>query len=157
MQRLLDFLTPEKRTAMKELESKYTARLMTTFKDSVRGDNQSSKDMLAAKDQETLKILTATEKFEYDLRRSNDSMHLRVALGDFELSEQEFRTVFPLMKKFIADAGVPSLMAIVRGTGDPREQTFASRSELESALRAALGENRFGQLIDETGWNLKSE
>jgi hypothetical protein len=157
MERLLDFLTPEKRTAMKELESKYTAKMMTTFKDSVRGENQSSKDTLAAKDEETLKILTATEKFEYELRRSNDSMYLRVALGDFELSEPEFRAVFPLMKKFIADAGVPSLMAIVRGTGDPREQTFASRSELESALRAALGENRFGQLVDETGWNLKSE
>jgi hypothetical protein len=84
-------------------------------------------------------------------------MYLRVALGDFELSEPEFRAVFPLMKKFIADAGLPSLMTIVRGSGDPREQTLTSRSELESALKAALGENRFGQLIDETGWKLKSE
>jgi hypothetical protein len=157
MERLLDFLTAEKRTAMKELESKYTAKFLTTFKDSVRGDNQSSRDVLAAKDEDALKILTPTEKFEYDLRRSNDSMCLRVALGDFELNEQEFRAVFPLMKKFISDAGLPSLMAVVRGTGDPREQSLAARSELERTLKAALGENRFAQLIEGTGWNLKGE
>jgi hypothetical protein len=157
MERLLDFLTAEKRTAMKELENKYTAKFLTTFKDSVRGDNQSSKDVLAAKDEDALKILTPAEKFEYDLRRSNDSMCLRVALGDFELNEQEFRAVFPLMKKFISDAGLPSLMAVVRGTGDPREQTLGARSELERTLKATLGENRFAQLLEGTGWNLKGE
>jgi hypothetical protein len=157
MERLLDFLTAEKRTAMKELEHRYLAKSMTTYKDSVRGDNQSSKDLLAAKDEDVLKILTPTEKFEYDLRRSNDSMCLRVALGDFEVTEQEFRAVFPAMKKFVAEAGVPSLMAIVRGSGDPREQTLPARGQLESALKAALGENRFSELIAGAGWNLKGE
>lgn len=157
MEQLLDFLTPEKRIAMKELENKYTAKLMTTFKDTVRGDNQSSKEMLAAKDEEALKILTPDEKFEYDLRRSNDSMYLRVALGDFEVSEQEFRAAFPAMKTFVAEAGVPSLMAIVRGTGDPREQTRPARLQLESALKAALGENRYAELLAGTGWNLTNE
>lgn len=157
MERLLDFLTPEKRIAMKELEARYTAKLMTTFKDSVRGDNQSSKDMLAAKDEEVLNILTPQEKFEYDLRRSNDSMYLRVALGDFEVSEQEFRSIFPAMKSFVADAGVPSLMAVVRGTGDPREQTHSARVQLQTTLKAALGESRFAELLAGTGWNLTNE
>lgn len=157
MERLLDFLTPEKRTAMKELESKYTAKLLNTFKDSIRGDNQSSKDMLAAKDEEVFKILTPAEKIEYDLRRSNDSMYLRVALGDFELTEQEFRAVFPVMKKFVAEAGLPSLMAVVRGTGDPREQTSAARQEFGTMLKSALGEKRFEELMEGTGWYLKSQ
>jgi len=94
---------------------------------------------------------------EYDLRRSNDSMYLRVALGDFELSEQEFRAVFPAMKKFVVEAGVPSLRAIVRGAADPREQTLIAHQELEKALKSALGEKRFGELLEGTGWNLIGE
>jgi hypothetical protein len=157
MERLLDFLTPEKRTAMKELEQKYTAKILNTFKDSVRGDNQSSKAVLAAKDEDVLKILIPEEKLEYDLRRSNDAMHLRVALGDFEVTEQEFRDIFPAMKQFVAEAGVLSLMAIVRGDGDPREQTLAARQELRKALKSALGEQRFGELMEGTGWNLRDK
>jgi len=157
MERLLDFLTPEQRTAMKELESKYNAKLLNTVKDSVRGDNQSSKSMLAQKDEEVLKVLTPEEKFEYDLRRSNDSMFLRVALGDFELSEQEFRSVFPAMKQFIAEAGLPSLVAVVGGNGDPREQTLTAQKELENSLTSALGKKRFGDLMVGTGWKLPGD
>jgi hypothetical protein len=154
MERLLDFLTPEKRTAMKELESRYTAKVLNNVKDMVRGDNQSSQAMLAAKDEDALKILTPEEKFEYDLRRSSDAMYLRVALGDFELTEEEFRKVFPSMKQFVGDAGLPSLMAIVRGDGDPHEQTLAARQELEKTLKSTLGGKRFGELMEGTGWNL---
>ena len=64
MERLLGFLTPEKRTAMKELEAKYNARLLNTFKDLARGDTQASKAVLAAKDEEALKILSPEEKEE---------------------------------------------------------------------------------------------
>ncbi len=156
-ERLLDFLTPDKRTAMKELESRYTARFLSTVKDSVRGDNQSAKAALAAKDEDALKILTPEEKLEYDLRRSSDAMYLRVALGDFELTEQEFRSVFPAMKRFVAEAGLFSLMGIVRGDGDPREQTLPARQELQKALQSALGEKRFAELKEGTGWNLTGE
>ena len=154
IERLLDFLTPEKRDAMKDLERHYTAKYLNTVKDAVRGDNESAKAVLSAKDQDALKILTPEEKLEYDLRRSNQAMSLRVALGDFEVTEQEFRHLFPAMKYFITAAGLPSLMAIVRGDGDPREQTLEARQNLQKAVRSALGEKRFGELIDGTGWNL---
>jgi len=154
MEQLLEFLTPEKRDAMKDLEHRYTAKYLNTVKDAVRGDNRQSEAVLTAKDQEVLKILTPEEKLEYDLRRSNEAMFLRVALGDFAVTKQEFRDVFPGMKRFITAAGLPSLMAIVRGDGDPREETLKARQDLQKAVRSALGEKRFAELIDGTGWNL---
>jgi hypothetical protein len=157
MERLLDFLTPEKRNTLEELERKFTARSLNTFKDSVRGNNQSAKTVLAEKDEELLKLLSPEEKFEYDLRRSDASMFLRVGLGDFEVTEQEFRDIFPVVKRFIANAGTPSFFAMVRGDGDPREQTLAARQELLRSLNSALGEKRFGELMDGTGWTLNSE
>lgn len=157
MERLLNFLTPDKRNALEDLERKFTAKTMTTFKDSVRGNNDSSKVVHAEKDEEILKILSPEEKFEYDLRRSDASMVLRVGLGDFEVTEQEFRDVFPAMKQFIAEAGNPSFIAMVRGDGDPREETLVARRTLLSSLKSKLGEKRFQQLIEGTGWTLIGE
>jgi len=83
-------------------------------------------------------ILSPEEKFEYELRRSDASMMLRVGLGDFELTEQEFRRIFPAMQRFIAEAGKPSYFAMIRGQGDSREETLAARQELLGSLKAAL-------------------
>jgi hypothetical protein len=157
MERLLNFLTPEKRNALEELERKFTAKTLNTIKDSVRGNNQSSKTVLGEKDEEILKILSPEEKFEYDLRRSDASMILRVGLGDFEVTEQEFRDVFPAMKRFIAEAGMPSFFALIRGEGDPREETLVARQDLLKSLKSALSEKRFGELTEGTGWSLSGE
>jgi hypothetical protein len=156
MQRLLDFLTPQQRDAMGELEHKYTAKMLNTFKDSARGDNESARTVLAEKDEEVLTILSPDQKFEYDLRRSDASMMLRVGLGDFDLTEQEFRNIFPAMQRFIANAGMASFMVMVRGDGDPREETLAARQELLGSLHSVLSEQRFAELMEGTGWNLSA-
>jgi hypothetical protein len=156
LDRLLDFLTPEKRSAMQELERRHTAKVMAAANSALRGDNASSKAVEQENDSEALKVLTPNEKLEYDLRRSNGAMYLRVALGDFELEEQEFRAVFPAMKEFIKDAGIQSLMLVVGGDGDPREVTQPARAQLESRVRAALGQKRFTELVEGTGWNLSN-
>ena len=139
--RLLDFLAPEKRTAMKELERRYTAKYLNTVKDTVRGDNQSSLAALAAKDEEVLKILSPEEKLEYDLRRSNEAMYLRVALGDFGTVRAGIPERLPGHETFCRRSRCASLMAIVRGDGDPRDQTLPARHELQKALHSALGQN----------------
>ncbi len=157
MERLLDFLTPEKRNAMEELERKYTAKMMNTFKDSARGDNESTKMLLAEKNEDVLKILSPQERFEYDVRRSDASMMLRIGLGDFEVTEEEFRAIFPAMQRFIADAGVASFRAMVSGEGDPREKTLAARRELLESLKSTLCEERFSELMGGTGWNLNEQ
>jgi len=157
MEQLLNFLSPEKRTAMKELEHTYRAKMMKTFKDSVRGDNQAANVVMAEKDADTLKILSPEEKFEYELRRSEPAMMARVALGDFEVTEQEFRGIFPALKKFIVDGGLFGFRTVVAGQPDERAEAAAARKELENGLKATLGEKRLQQLLEQTGWNLQAE
>ena len=156
-ERLLNFLTPEKRNAMKELEDKYGVRMMKTYKETWRGNEGPADEVRAEKDEEVLKILTPEEKLEYDLRKSDAAMMLRVALGTFELTEQEFRATFPAIKQFIAEAGAGGFGAVIRGQADPRPEAVAPRSELEKGLQKALGDDRFRQLREHTGWNMASE
>jgi len=84
-------------------------------------------------------------------------MILRVGLGDTEVTEQEFREIFPAMKRFIAEAGMLSFLAMVRGDGDSRPETLSARQELLRDLKKGLGQNRFEELMAETGWMLIPE
>jgi len=156
-ERLLNFLTPEKRTAMKELEDKFAVKMMKTYKDTWRGNEEPAEAVRAEKDEAMLEIITPEEKFEYDLRRSETAMFLRVGLGRFEVSEEEFRAMFSSLKEFIADAGKPGFGAIIRGEPDSRPEGAAARSAFQAKLNAALGEERFHQLVEQSGWNLKAE
>jgi hypothetical protein len=156
-ERLLDFLTPEKRTVMKELEDLFAVKMMKTFKDAWRGNDESSKVVQAEKDEAMLKVLTPEEKFEYDLRRSDTAVFLRVGLKDFELSEAEFRTIYPAVKQFIGQAGKPGFGAMMLGQQDPRPAGAAARRVLQAELKTALGDKRFGQLIERTGWDVTAE
>ena len=73
-------------------------------------------------------------------------MFLRVGLGRFEVSENEFRTIFPDLKEFIANAGKPGFGAMMRGEPDPRPKGRAARTALQEKLKAALGDERLRQL-----------
>jgi hypothetical protein len=157
MERLLNFLPPQKRDTMKDLEQKYLVKMMKTMKDSVRGDNTGRQALLAEKSAAMLEVLTPEEKFEYDLRRSEESMYMRVGLRDFELSEQEFRAMFPPFKKFMDVAGTGGYGALIRDEEDPRDDAVAARKELEKALQSALGAERFRIFTEETGWGLHAE
>jgi hypothetical protein len=155
-ERLLNFLTVEKRTAMKELEDKFAVKMMQTYKDTWRGNDGPADAIKAEKDDAMLEILTPEEKFEYDLRRSDTAMLLRVGLGDFEVSEEEFRAMFPCLKDFIAEAGKPGFGAVIRGQRDPRPEAETARTAFQASLRAALGEKRLSQLLEQTRWDMKA-
>jgi hypothetical protein len=156
-ERLLNFLTPEKRTAMKELEDSFAVKKMKTYKDAWRGDDTSTEALQAQKDEAMLKVLTPDEKLEYDLRRSDTAVVLRVGLKNFELSEEEFRAIFPAIKEFLAAAGKPGFGTMMLGQPDPRPEGTAARAVLQTKLAATLGAERFQQMIDQTGWNLATE
>jgi hypothetical protein len=111
----------------------------------------------AEKDEAMLQILTPQEKFEYDLRRSDTAMFLRVGLGRFEVSENEFRAIFPAVKEFIANASKAGFGAMMRGEPDPRPEGGAARMALQAKLKTVLGDERLRQLSEQTGWNLKAE
>ena len=148
-ERLLSFLTPAKRTAMKELEDKFAVRMMKTYKDTWRGNEAPAEAVQAEKDEAMLQVLTPADKFEYDVRRSDTAMFMRVGLGRFEPSEAEFRAMFPCLKEFIAQAGKPGFGLMLRGELDPRPEGVAARLTLQEKLNGALGDERFGRLLDQ--------
>lgn len=156
-ERLLNFLTPEKRTAMKELEDKFAVKLMKTYKDTWRGNDGPADAVKAEKDEAMMEVITPEEKLEYDLRRSDTAIFLRVGLGQFEVSEGEFRAMFSGLKTFLSDADKPAFGAVIRGEPDPRPGSVAARKTLLTNLKASLGEERYRQLITKTGWNLNAE
>jgi len=156
-ERIFDFLTPEKRTALKELEDRFTVKMMHTYKTTWRGDDGPADEVRAAKDAALLEVLLPEEKFEYDLRKSETALFLRFGLGGFEVSEQEFRAMFPELKTLLDGVGKPGFGAMVRGELDPRPEAAHPRQEFKAKLISILGPERFGRLVQQTRWNLNVE
>jgi hypothetical protein len=156
-ERTLDFLTPEKRTAVKELDDRFTVKMMQTYKSTWRGDDGPADEVRAEKDAALLEVLSPEEKFEYDLRKSDTSLLLRFGLGGFEVSEQEFRALFPELKAFIDAAGKPGFGTMVRGESDPRPEGAQARQAFKTKLVSILGPERFDHLVQQRGWNLNTE
>lgn len=145
MQRMMDFLSPDKQAAMTELEQKFAGKLMKTVKDASRGDTSAMQKLLAEKDAEMLKILSPEEKFEYDLRLSQTAMMMRMGMGDFEPTEQEFREMFRAQKQFETEHGMT-------GFGTRGGIASAERQELNNQLKSVLGEDRFRTYQFEQRW-----
>lgn len=146
MEQMLDFLKPEQRTAMNELEQEFAGKLMKTVKDASRGDTGAMQKILAEKDAAMLKILSPEEKFEYDLRLSQTAMIMRMGMGDFEPSEQEFREMFKLQKEHTDKYGMT-------GFGNRGGTVPASaKEEFNNKMKAAMGEERFQHYQMEQRW-----
>lgn len=137
---MLDFLPAEKRTQIMELEQKFAARMAKSMKDIQRGDLEAFKRLQAEKDEEMLKLLSPDEKFEYDLRMSQSAMMMRMQMGDFETSEQEFRDLFKLRKQFDDEFGA---FGIPPSKPEERERRTTAQKQLDADTRRVLGEDRF--------------
>lgn len=139
---MLDFLSPGKQTQVMELEQKYTAKLMKGFQNG-QPDADDMKEMVKVqkeKDAELAKIMTPEEKQDYDLRMSQTAMMMRMQLGSFEPSEQEFRDVFNAKKKFDDEFSPYGMLG-----NDPadQEKRAAAQKELDSQLKTILGDSRY--------------
>jgi hypothetical protein len=132
-----DFLSPDKQAAMKALEVKYAGRMLKAAQDAGGEDSDAMRTVRADKDAEMLALLTPDEKFEYDLRLSQPAMLLRMSMGDFEPTEQEFRRMFETAKKFTDRFG---LSVFTRGQAEPGAGEV---NEMMDEFKAALGEQRF--------------
>lgn len=135
-----DLLNSEQQASMKALETKYAARLLKAVQDGGGEDSEAMRKVIADKDAEALAILTPEEKFEYDLRLSQPAILLRLSLGEFEPTEQEFRQMFQTAKKFTDKLGVGVLTRL--GSIRPGD---GAANEVLDGFRVALGEERFRQ------------
>lgn len=133
---MLDFLPAEKQTQLMELEQKFGAKLMEASKDAMRGDRTGMMKIQSEKDAALLAVLTPEEKFEYDLRMSQSAMVMRMQLGDFELSEQEFRDIFKLRKELDDQFGVMGMGATSK---TEQQQRDAAQSQMNDQIKEILG------------------
>jgi hypothetical protein len=133
---ILDFLPAEKQTKLIELEQQFAAKMMNASKDAVRGDRTAMTKLQAEKDAELLAVLTPEEKFEYDLRMSQSAMVMRMQLGDFELSEPEFRDIFKLRKQLDDQFGVMGMGATTKTEQQKRD---AAQAEMNAQIKELLG------------------
>ena len=133
-----DLLTPEKQTAMKALEVKYAGQMLKAAQSGAGEDGEAMRKVMADKDAAMLTVLTPEEKFEYELRLSQPAILLRMSMGQFEPTEEEFRRMFVAAKSCSDKFGFAVLTRLGKlGTGD------GAASETLDAIRGALGEQRF--------------
>jgi hypothetical protein len=139
-----DFLNPEKQAAMKAVEVKYASRLLKAARDGGGDDSEGMRAVMTEKDAETLTLLSSDEKFEYDLRLSQPAIMLRLNMGEFEPTEEEFRELFKTAKKFADKFG----LGVITRLGNVRPQD-GEANEMLDGFKAVLGEQRFQQFQKE--------
>jgi hypothetical protein len=133
-----DFLSSDQQAAMKALEVKYANHMMRAAKDMSGHDGQAMRTVLADKDAEILTHLSPEEKLEYDLRLSQQAIMLRMNMGEFEPTEQEFRDMFKSAKKFTDQFG----LAVLTHPGEAGP-TGSAANEMMNEFKNTLGEQRF--------------
>jgi hypothetical protein len=136
---MLDFLPAEKQTALMNLEQDFAAKTMKRMKDLQRNP-AAMKEIQAEKDAELAKIMSPQEKEEYDLRMSQTAMVMRMSMGDFQPSEEEFRDIFKARKKFDDEF---SMMGGAANKPEERERRELAQKELDNDIKSILGEDRF--------------
>ncbi len=146
MERMWDFLTPEKQMAAMEVQQKYGARMAALDRLDVNG----MKKLLAEQDAELLTVLSPEEKFEWDLRSSRTASFMKAKMGDFEPTEQEFREMCRLQKQYDDQYGPPGYATVRGDSGDPARQTAAA--ELQRQLKNLLGPDRYKEYQYEGRW-----
>lgn len=137
--RALDFLSPEKQTAVNDVLLQFSARISGLDKH----DRQAVKQVQAEKDAALLQVLSPEEKFEVDLRKTHTADGLRVTLRGLEVTEEEFRTLFRFQKEYDDKYG-PPLYA------PEGPEAIAASRVLEQKLMNVLGQQRY-----QVFWNNK--
>ena len=133
-----DILSLEKQTTMKAPEVKYAGQMLKIARSGAGEDSEAMRKVMTDKEAEILTVLTPDEKFEYELRLSQPAILLRMSMGEFEPTEEEFRQMFLAAKKCSDKFGFTVLARF--GNADPGD---GAATETLDALRSALGEHRF--------------
>jgi len=152
---LLDFLPASKQTAVAELFQKYQAKMMKGFSggspdaEDLKKIQANQKEMEA----ELAKVLTPQELEDYQLRMSQTAMMMRMQLGSFDPSEQEFRDIFKAKKGFDDQFGVYGMGLMDKAE---KEKYNTAKKELDAQMKNTLGEARYAEYERAQDWNYQS-
>jgi hypothetical protein len=139
---MLDFLPSGKQTQVMELMQSFQAKEMKAMGDGTP-DADSMKNMQKAQkemEDEIAKILSPSEFEDYQLRMSQTAMMMRMQLGSFTPTEQEFRDIFKVQKAFDDQYSMYDAGGADQAEKDKRK---AAQKELDASLKASLGDARY--------------
>jgi hypothetical protein len=142
----LDFLSPEKRAALRRIDQDY-AELRARFGTGgivLPSDRERLRLLTAERERDLAALLTPAEREAYDLRHSPSAAVVRTRFGEGLETEEEFRRVFGLQRAF--DARFPADSAAARNDAASRQQFAEAQRQLENDIRAALGEAAYARV-----------
>ncbi|MBE0545909.1 MAG: serine/threonine protein kinase [Verrucomicrobia bacterium] len=143
MEQALDFLPAEKLADLRGLRDRFSAHV-------VQNARKQHPTQLAADYETALReLMSPEEKMEFDLRLSETSNRLRLALGTFQPTEQEFRALFTLWQTLEAEGGPRPRVQSATDTGAPANETVTPTRE--ERIRAVLGETRYREYQQTVG------
>lgn len=149
---MLDFLPEDKQAKISEMMQSFQAKAMKSLQGGAP-DAEDMKEMMKVQKEfetELAKLLTPQEYDDYQLRLSQTAMMMRMQLGSFEPSEQEFRDIFKLRKEFDDNFGVFGTSA---STKEEREQKAAAEKAMKEQIKTLLGEARYADYTRAQDWN----
>ena len=149
----LSFLSKDKQQQLSELDATYNAKVRSLMAGKLRPnkeDMENFRKLEAEKRAAVAQILTPQELEDYELNTSRTAEFMRMTLGDFQMSEQEFREVFKLRKQFEDQIG----FSFGPDPDDPKR--MAARLELDKQIRDIMGDQRYTEFTREQSWSTSS-
>lgn len=142
VEQMLDFLDSEKQSQLMGKLQGWQAEAMKHISGG-RPDAAELDELRKVRDKieaELNVMLTPEEKRAYDLRLSNTSQQVRISLGDFNPSKEEFEAIFDLRLAFDNEH---SVLGIPPADEAGREARKAAEEQFKKDVEAILGEERF--------------
>jgi hypothetical protein len=141
---MLDFLPPEQRTKLMEVEQQFGLKQAKLLQGGVMdADDHKALRALQREKQAALRaVLTPEEYRGYELRMSETAMVMRGQLAGFDTTEQEFQQIFDRRKAFDEEFGALNFGGL---EGEEMQRRSAAEEAMKADLKELMGEARYAE------------
>ena len=143
----MDFIPNETMAELNSMEQEFGSNLLKKMASGTSDaqDRNEIKMLRETRENQIASMLTPEQKFEYDLRKSPTAANLRLQLDGFDPSEDEFRDLFQIQKKFEDDYGVSGVTI----SSSEVEGRRLAEQDMKSEMRSILGEDRYQDYLQQ--------
>jgi hypothetical protein len=150
----LAFLPAEKRQALQEIQQDYQELINEVQQDTqcfrLPSDGEKLRFLQAEQKRDMEALMTPEERQTYELRQSATAQQLRAKMTQFNATEQEYLTIFPLQKAF--DEKYNPQNNDPFASGPERDQAYwkerrAADAQLQAQIKSVVGEARYAASV----------
>jgi hypothetical protein len=152
LEQALDFLPADKLAPLMDLEEKYNAKLTKARKEARETNPAALRKVYADKNAELLQLLTPEQMFEYDLRMSDTAMMMRMQMGEFQPTEQQFRDMLKVQKAFYEEYWLTGVGLGTSATAEEHGRREDAEEEVNAQIQKILGEDNYRRYTYEQRW-----